>query len=432
MTYSYLLKVRKVLLLNKHYCTILCLTVLMACGSVPKLTETPTLYLNQDYPTDAIPKSQQTTKPNLYYITDRLRSEKGTNDEGYTSDRSPSMAFGKIAISFGDNTNWADLVESSNSVKRKTEYKMRITSTDELIRFPPTPLAFTVQGGHIQPVKDQAYLTYQEQKKQFQNTLSKLLKQANGKEVVLFVHGFKNEFDDAAFALADVWHFSGRIGVPIFFTWPAGAPGLLGYFKDRESGEYSIYHLKETLRLIASTPGLEKVHIIAHSRGTDVATTALRELVIETRAAGLSPRKKFKIETLILAAPDLDFGVVRQRLIAEQFGPAFGQINVYMNQNDSALGLAQKLMAGERFGRLTAEDIPEVDKGIFARISNVHFIDIENVHSLVGHDYFRSNPSVLSDIALTLQTGAKPGQKERPLLLVTGNFWRLQKNYPYK
>jgi hypothetical protein len=87
--------------------------------------------------------------------------KKDKNDERYTSDRSPSMAFGKITVSFGDNTSWVNLVESSNSVKRKTEYKMHITSTDELIRFPPTPLAFTVQGGHIQPVKDQVYLTYQ-------------------------------------------------------------------------------------------------------------------------------------------------------------------------------------------------------------------------------------------------------------------------------
>lgn len=58
MIYSSLLKVRKVLLLNKHYYIILCLTVLMACGSVPKLAKTPTLYSNQEYPADAIPKLQ--------------------------------------------------------------------------------------------------------------------------------------------------------------------------------------------------------------------------------------------------------------------------------------------------------------------------------------------------------------------------------------
>ncbi len=48
-----------------------------------------------------------------------------------------------------------------------------------------------------------------------------------------------------------------------------------------------------------------------------------------------------------------------------------------------------------------------------------------------SHSYFRKNPNVLSDIALTLQTGAKPGAKERPLLPVAGNFWRLTKFYPF-
>jgi esterase/lipase superfamily enzyme len=414
----------------KYFIVAICV-ILSACTSVPKLTKTPTVYAGKKYPEQAIPKQQRTTQPEIYYITDRLPTDLNVGGITYSSERSPSMVFGKVKVSYGENSSWAELVESSNTVNRKTGYKLQITSTNELIKFPPTPLAFTIANGKIVPVKDHVYRTYQNSERAFTKKLSSLFKISNGNEVVLFIHGFKNDFDDAAYSMADVWHFSGRIGVPIFFTWPAGAKGAFGYFKDRESGEYAIYHLKETLRMIAATPGLKKVHIIAHSRGTDVATTALRELMIETRAAGQSMRKKYKIENLILAAPDLDFGVVRQRLIAEKFGPAFGQINVYMNQNDSALGLAQKLMAGERFGRLTAADLDDVDRDIFASVRNVSFIDIENQKSLVGHSYFKNNPGVLSDIALTLQTSAKPGSKERPLLPVTGNFWRLSKYYPY-
>ncbi len=410
---------------------LLCLFVLVTCAPAPNLTLTPTLYMNQKYPAEAIPKQLQTTQPKLYFVTDRFLADEWTNREPYSSERSPSMALGEVTMSFGKNKNWDELVNSSNTVNRKDDYQLNIIDADEIIRFPSTPLPFTVVNGQIKPVIYPGYKVYQKRKKQFKEILADLLTQANGKEVVLFVHGYKDEFEDAAYSLANLWHFSGRIGVPIFFSWPAGAGGLFGYLKDRESGEYAVYHLKETLRLIADTPGLEKVHIIAHSRGTDIVTTAMRELIIETRAAGQSARKKYKIENLILAAPDLDFGVARQRLIAERFGPAFGQINVYMNQNDSALKLAQRTMTGNRFGRLSPDDLENIDKRIFANLQNVHFIDIENVNSSVGHDYFVSNPGVLSDIALTLQTSVRPGGKARPLLHISGNFWRLSKFYPY-
>ena len=44
--------------------------------------------------------------------------------------------------------------------------------------------------------------------------------------------------------------------------------------------------------------------------------------------AGRDPRRTLKIDTLILAAPDLDFGVVRQRLAAENAAAAIGQVYV--------------------------------------------------------------------------------------------------------
>ena len=36
--------------------------------------------------------------------------------------------------------------------------------------------------------------------------------------------------------IAELWHFLGRQGVPILYTWPAGFGGLRGYTRDRESG----------------------------------------------------------------------------------------------------------------------------------------------------------------------------------------------------
>ena len=57
------------------------------------------------------------------------------------------------------------------------------------------------------------------------------------KAVYVYIHGFNNTFEDGVFVIAQLWHFLGRQGVPMLYTWPAGAGGgLRGYTRDRESG----------------------------------------------------------------------------------------------------------------------------------------------------------------------------------------------------
>ena len=262
-----------------------------------------------------------------------------------------------------------------------------------------------------------------------QKSISDRLKSNNQKDVLLYVHGFNVSFEKAVLGLNDVWHFCGRQAVPIAYSWPSGSGNLFGYFTDRESGEFTVYHLKETIRLLSSMAEVENIHILAHSRGTDITTTALRELVIETRASGKDPLATLKVKNLIMAAPDLDYGVVTQRLIAEKFGPAFGQITIYMNSGDSALGIAQNLMRGIRFGKLTAEKQSEREAQIFNNVGNVSFVNVNDVSGLIGHNYFSQHPGALSDIISLVKTGSRPGTEERPLTHIEGNFWTLDKSY---
>jgi len=339
------------------------------------------------------------------------------------------MAFGSVKVAFGQELTWEDLSKASGARERNQSIYLTVANTDEIVRFPETPLPFSVQDG-VTTLLPSVKKEYEKTILKMQNTVQKRLTEMRRKEVILFVHGFGNDFDTAALSLADIWHFTGRTAIPIFYTWPAANGGLFGYFKDRESGEFSIFHLKEFLRILSKTKGVERIHVIAHSRGTDIATTALRELVIETRAAGKSPRKELKIENLILAAPDLDFGVVRQRLVAEKFGPAIGQITVYMNRGDEALSLSQFLMSGLRFGKLAKTDLQENDRKIFKHVKNVNFINVEGVSSFVGHSYYRDHPGVLSDIAIIIRDRLKPGEAGRPLRHDSINFWILPKGYP--
>ena len=413
----------------RYLCLLLLLTSLTACSTVHKLPTTPNLYSsNAPYPAQNIASVEQGTTSKIYYVTDRSPVSEGQTLAEYDKERSASMAFGEATVAYDSDMSWETLVQVSQMKADRPTVEVEVASINEVKRFPETPLIFSATPNGIVVNQDEETL-YRHSIETLQKSVAQRLKAADQKDVILYVHGFNVSFEDAVLGLNDIWHFGGRQSVPIAYSWPSGSGNIFGYFTDRESGEFTVYHLKETLRILSSMPEVENIHILAHSRGTDITTTALRELVIETRASGKNPRAALKVENLILAAPDLDYGVVTQRLIAEQFGPAFGQISIYMNEDDSALGISQFLMRGVRFGKLTATKQNEREARIFQNVKNVSFINVKGVKGFVGHGYFSEHPGALSDIITLINTSSRPGTPTRPLIKVDGNFWELDRTY---
>jgi pimeloyl-ACP methyl ester carboxylesterase len=406
----------------------LCLGV-GGCDQPVKLAQTPTLHrMGLGFPAEEVPVALRTVDPEILYVTDRRPDLEDGRVTGYGHARSDSMAFGVARVRFGEFDSWPALIARADATEGRRQ-SLITEGYDERLRFPETPLPYVVQNGRP-IVEPGAAGAYRSAIAEFQRAVADRLRTAERKEVIIFIHGFNNDLDDGLATVASLWHFSGRFGVPVSYSWPAGNKGLTAYIKDRESGEFSIYHLKEFLRALAAVPGLEKVHIVAHSRGADVTTTALRELAIFEMGAGRDLRRTLKIETLILAAPDLDFGVVRQRLAAENAASSVGQVYIYINPRDGALGFAQALATGTRIGRLSPDDLTEKDWSELAQARNVHFINVEDAGGRIGHAYFRDNPAVLSDVVLILRTGALPGSDLRPLEPVRGQYWSLHRNYP--
>ena len=242
------------------------------------------------------------------------QDENGNLKYGYM--RSTSLAFGSTVVDLGEDITWEQLLEASRTDKRLDDVKMEVRELNEIVRGPNAPIPYTEVDGKI--VEDPEFLAQRTAAAEvFRKIMVQQLALTPRKEVFIFVHGFHNDFDDAAFAMAELWHFLGRIGVPIIYTWPAGHPGLFGYTYDRESSEFTVYHLRQTLQFLSTFPEVEKIHLIAHSRGTDVAVTALRELTIAARAAGVDPKEKYKIHNFVLAAPDIDRQVAQQRIIGD-------------------------------------------------------------------------------------------------------------------
>jgi len=259
---------------------------------------------------EGVPTALRTGEIGVIYVTDR--PQEGTNEAGpkYVLGRSHRVAFGEATVAMEPATSWEELVTVSTEAKRAHEYTVRTTKVQEVGQIQSMANLFAVKDHKIELPPESVEVAAQE-RKAFQKLLEEKLALSPHKDVFILVHGVNNTFDDAVHRAAQIWHFAGREGVAVAYCWPAGGSGLRGYFQDRESGEYTVLHLKTMLKAVAETPGVEKVHIVAHSRGTDVATTALRELCLGYIAKGEDPAKMMKLQTLVLASPDLDADVFR-------------------------------------------------------------------------------------------------------------------------
>ena len=410
---------------------------LSGCAGPRLMMPTPNVHLDESHNWyDSLPTHLRSTEVPLIYITDRVPERDKDGNLRYGYGRSPSLAFGTAVVDLGVNITWDELLKASRTQNRIKKVVLQLGMIDEVFRGPDLPLPYKEVDGRI---VEQTDLLAQDDTSEeaFRHILTEELASTPRKEVFIYVHGYNNSFEDAAFAMAELWHFLGRIGVPLIYTWPAGYPGLLGYTYDRESSEFTIYHLREALRYVASIPEVEKIHIIAHSRGTDVATAAVRELTIAARAAGIDPKAEFKIHNLVLAGPDLDVQVALQRLGGDKIDYSAKRLTVYTSKADKAIGVAEWLFNSPR-GRIGTLGMEDTDDALMTTLEfSPKSIAIINYSPAAGtttggfgHSYFRNAPTVSSDLVLMLRDDIDAGTPGRPLVPLGPTFWRIPPGYP--
>ena len=106
---------------------------------------------------------------------------------------------------------------------------------------------------------------------------------------------------------------------------------------------------------------------------------------------------------------------------------------MYSSPGDEAIGIAEMLFASPR-GRLGTVAIDELNEAEIQRMkanaARVTVVNFEGESTGYGHDYFRTNPAVSSDLVLMIRYGLKPGEPGRPLEHIGLNFWRVPEGYP--
>jgi esterase/lipase superfamily enzyme len=203
-----------------------------------------------------------------------------------------------------------------------------------------------------------------------------------GRDVLLYVHGYRESFETAAASSAQLSAGIGFRGASALFTWPSGG-ATFDYVYDRESAMWSRDALEDLLKALADSPSGGRVHIVAHSMGTLLTLEALRML----RAAG-GEMAMARIGAIVLAAPDIDIDIFTRGV--EKLGPDAKKITVISSANDRALAISRRIAGG--VVRAGAADRDKL-AALGVRVADASEYGGGGL-GLINHDLFLSNAEV--------------------------------------
>ena len=408
--------------------------LIAGCASKPRqLMPTPLLYQQSGGPTlfEQAPETLGGTDVDLLFITDRGAETDPESTQPYGQDRAKRIAFGSARVRIGPGIQWEDLKRESGVAVRTSDTDLVLGRVNELGRFPDEPYSLERRTDGVYRDEGDMRL-HRLAKRQLREELTQRIATSPRKEVMLYVHGFNETFASAAFTSAELCHFLGRESVCSFFTWPASSSGnfLTSYTSTTESADYAVNHLKKTIRLLATTPGVERIQLLAHSRGTALLLDSLRALLTEAIAAGQEPSKALKIENVVLFSPDIDIDVGAQTITSYASDPDLisvwpsgrmpkslnGRLTVYSSPQDRALLVSRILFrSANRIGNLRAEDVTPKAQAFLASLGSIDLIVYEGKRTdAFGHSYFTTNPRVSSDVVQLLRYGTRLGEPGRP------------------
>lgn len=339
--------------------TVLITVVVASCGGRPTGLMTPY--------TAALPPG--TSRVDLVVITTRARDQSAA--ELFSGERGPTISFAEIAVS---------IPPDAKRVIGEVQWPSRLPP-DPAVNFTTVSATSLDRDGVRHFVVDEL----------------KAMKRP--RRVFVFVHGYNNRFDDAVYRFAQIVHDSGAEAVPILFTWPSRAK-LLAYGYDRESANYSRDALEEALTLLAQSPLVDEVSVLAHSMGNWVTLEALRQMAIRHDGHILP-----KIKNVMLAAPDVDVDVFRTQI--EQIKQPRPSITVFVSRDDKALAVSRSVWgSSQRLGSIDPDQEPYRSE---LEAEGMQVVDMSKIHTAdaLNHGKFAESPEIVRLIGNRLVEGQK-------------------------
>lgn len=229
-------------------------------------------------------------------------------------------------------------------------------------------------------------------------------------EALLFVHGYRVSFDDAALRAAQL-AYDLKIRDTAFFAWPS-AGAAAKYTVDEASAKNATRPLAEFIAALdacAQASG-KALHIVAHSMGNRVLLAALQWLVSHAR----TPRA---VDKIVCAAPDED---------AADFVAAMAELRqvgrrrtLYASSKDKPVWLSEVVHGYPRAGRIPPVTLAE-------GLDTVDASDLEA--TFLGHSDFATERPLLQDLFSLLKASLEPRERLGLEAVTTegGAYWRLK------
>lgn len=201
---------------------------------------------------------------------------------------------------------------------------------------------------------------------------------ANGREAIIFVHGFNNTFTEGLYRIAQLRHDLEVPGVALHYSWPSAAEPL-GYVYDRDSAMFARTGLEDLIRETVAA-GATRVTLVAHSMGSFLSMEALRDIAKED--GKVMPQ----LRGVVLISPDIDVEVFRMQ--ATDIGTLPQPFIIFGSDRDRVLRLSA-LITGQT-GRLGSLDDVE-------RLADlqVTYLDVAAFSQGSGHFVPGTSPALI-------------------------------------
>lgn len=346
--------------------------------------------------------------PGILFATDRKPAEPGDRKyDYYTHERGFALRLGRADIVLGKNPDitWEEARQVSLLKNRTDKFPLQVGEVEE----------FGVLAETVRPFDD--FDPAPGPKEAFIDAINERLATSDRKDVYIYVHGYKVNFENPLLVATELWHFLGYNGAFVAYSWPTKY-SVFAYISDLDSAVNSARNLRTLLVQIAKHSDAERIHVIGYSAGTRLVARMLADFGVYASALPEEQIRQLKLENVILIGSDVDRSIFGGYLLDGALRIP-RSLTIYQSSLDGALAWSNRIFNRERLGQTfdgtnaspkTLQwfyDHPEL------RMIDVTYADEGKVRG--GHGYFRQSPWVSSDVLMTLMYNLPP--EERGLVM---------------
>ena len=231
-------------------------------------------------PAGTPPGSRQLNLVEVYFATGRRTTGDPSAKRSFGTDRADELTFGAVQVLIPTDHKMANLESPFLDIRWSKNPNLYIALQDPYRTLP------------------------------VQNWRTEVAARANAlgrPGVLLFIHGYKNTFEDAALRAGQLAYDLAFAGPVVLFSWPSQGK-LADYDADAQFAFNAVRQLSDVIASVAEVDGKkQQVTIVAHSMGSRVLTVAVSDFLRK------HPTYESTIGPIVLAAPDVSREEFKQR-----------------------------------------------------------------------------------------------------------------------